>query len=174
MLGNIDIHQMLANFSCKTFPGRSTVHQHYGFLGLETIMKLHQLILKVVREEEIDDFCWQTMDSTAIASASTWPVDSSMLYRLLEKSFVGMQTLVKLRSEQKGWKSKVAALPLKGAQNLLHELNLLKQEIDYSKGELAIWDDTRKFVGEFIGKLSGSETKARNTEDPDEGNYEDT
>ena len=135
MLGNRDLHQMLANFSCKTFPGRSTVHQHYGFLSLETIMKLHQLILKVVFEEEIDDFCWQTMDSTAIASSSTWPVDSSMLYRLLEKAFVGMQNLVKVRREQKGWKSKVAALPIKGAQNLLHELNLIKQEIDYSKGK---------------------------------------
>ena len=125
-------------------------------------MKLHQLILKVVFEEEIDDFCWQTMDSTAIASSFTWPVDSSMLYRLMEKSFVGMQTLVKLRSEQKGWKSKVAALPLKGAQNLLHELNLLKQEIDYSKGKKGDCNNKGKAPGKTFG---GKDYKAKDKKD---------
>ena len=135
MLSNLDIHQMLANFGCEKFPGRSTVHQHYGFLSIDSVMKLHQLILKTVSDEKIDDFSWLTMDSTAIASVSKWPVDSETLYRLLEKAYNAMQVLVDLRGKQKGWKSKVATLPLKSAQNLLLDLNLLKQQIDFAKGK---------------------------------------
>lgn len=135
MTSNLDIHQALANFACANFPGRSTVHEHYNFLSIESIMKLHQLILSVVKDERIDDFSWLTMDSTAIASVSKWPTDSEVLYRLLEKAFKGMLSIIELRREKTGWASKIAKLPLKTAQNLLHDINLTKQEIDYAKGK---------------------------------------
>ena len=130
-----DIRKALALLEVGTFPGRTTVHDHYCFLTKSTLDRLHQLILRVVLDEGLDDFQWLTMDSTAIASVSTWPVDSDLLYRLMQKVFQSLENLIEAQRKVKGWATRINRLPIKSAENLLADLNQEKLKIAYSKGK---------------------------------------
>lgn len=135
LISNTGLQKALANLGCSSFPGRSTVHEHYNFLSENSIEKLHQLILEVIHDEQIDDFSWLTMDTTAIASVSTWPVDSEMLFRLIEKTYQIVMAFVDARRTEKGWGSKVKRLPLKGIENLFKKLHKTKLNISFAKGK---------------------------------------
>lgn len=135
LLENSGLHMALADLGVSKFPGRSTIHEHLNFLSDETVDVIHRAILQAVLKEGVDDFNYLTMDSTAIASVSTWPLDSNMLYQLFEKCFAHLKFGIYLRSLEKGWASKINTLPMVSTEKLLQSLKGLTQDIAYAKGK---------------------------------------
>jgi IS5 family transposase len=134
LLENSSLQYCLGCFEMSRFPGRSTIHEHLGFLSVETLEELNKLILSAVASEGLDDFFELTIDSTSIRSLSTWPLDSELLFRLFTKAWEAVIKPIE-RFKVKGQKSVIDRLPLKSAGNLLKGMRQVCLEISFSKGK---------------------------------------
>lgn len=135
MLENSSLQKCLSKLGLSKMPARSTLHEHLNFLSEETLDFINSSILSTVKNEGLDNFLWLTMDSTAIASVSTFPVDNNMLVRLLEKFYSSTTSLIDLRLEEKGWRSIINSLPLKSASNLMKDIINISKQISFAKGK---------------------------------------
>ncbi|MBN2860333.1 MAG: transposase [Sphaerochaetaceae bacterium] len=80
-------------FSGKTIPARSTIHENIQAVSMETRERILALQQRMVLEEGLDDFSELTLDSTAVRANSVWPSESGIIRDLLERAFHRSQLL---------------------------------------------------------------------------------
>jgi hypothetical protein len=97
-------------------PGASTIHDNVQAVSYETCNYIFLCQLADVKDQGIDDYKRLTLDSTAVCANSSWPVDSGVIYRLLDRAFRNSQSLSKygvpnfMPWHTELWLSKISAL----------------------------------------------------------------
>ena len=124
------LHETLAKMEVGKMPGRSTIYDQLTGLSETSLNHFWQLILRVAKLEELDDFTALTMDSTAIEADSAWPVDSQILSHFAEKIIEILRAILSGLSSRERQK-----FPLKNLENHARSIRSLHIEICNAKGK---------------------------------------
>ena len=77
------IHLLLVSFDLKKLPGSSTICENINAVSNQTRQYIFDSQLRMIMDEELDDFTSLTIDSTSVKSNSAWPTDSWILLGLV-------------------------------------------------------------------------------------------
>ena len=92
LLDSMILHLYLSSRNLL-FPGWTTILENLNAISQETRDFILETQLKIILEEELDDFSEAILDSTAVEANSAWPTDAGMLLALLERAFRTSQKL---------------------------------------------------------------------------------
>ncbi|MCD6588799.1 MAG: hypothetical protein J7K88_09635, partial [Candidatus Fermentibacteraceae bacterium] len=95
IVDSITIRSYFQNYGWGNLPKRSTIHDNIQAVSYETRNYIYRSQLADVKDQGIDDYKRLTLDSTAVMANSRWPVDSGVIWRLLERAFKNSQGLSK-------------------------------------------------------------------------------
>lgn len=110
------IHYYFQIHGLGKLPGASTIHDNIQAVSYETRNYIYLCQLADVYDQGIDDYKRLTLDSTAVKANSSWPVDSGVIYRLLDRAFRNSQSLSKygvpnfMPWHSELWLSKISSL----------------------------------------------------------------
>ena len=77
------IQLLLVSFDLKKLPGSSTICENINAVSNRTRQYIFDSQLRMIMDEELDDFTSLTIDSTSVKSNSAWPTDSGILLGLV-------------------------------------------------------------------------------------------
>ncbi len=83
---SITLHLHLLNRGLK-MPGASTILDNVNAVSNESRQFIFDAQIRMVLDEELDDFDILKLDSTSVKGNTAWPTDSSILTRLVERSY---------------------------------------------------------------------------------------
>ena len=110
------IHYYFQIHGLGKLPRASTIHDNVQAVSYETRNYIYLCQLADVKDQGIDDYKRLTLDSTAVMANSSWPVDSGVIYRLLDRAFRNSQSLSKygvpnfMPWHSELWLSKISSL----------------------------------------------------------------
>ena len=82
---SITLHLLLLNRGLK-MPGASTILDNVNAVSNESRQFIFDAQIRMVLDEELDDFDILKLDSTSVKGNTAWPTDSSILTRLVERT----------------------------------------------------------------------------------------
>lgn len=95
IIDSITIRNYFQIHGWGSLPRRSTIHENIQAVSYKTRNYIHLSLLADIKDQGIDDYKRLTLDSTAVMANSRWPVDSGVIYRLLDRAFGNSQSLSK-------------------------------------------------------------------------------
>ncbi|NOQ22730.1 MAG: hypothetical protein GQ565_08810 [Candidatus Aegiribacteria sp.] len=116
IIDSITIRSFFQIHGWGNLPKRSTIHENIQAVSYETRNYVYLCQLADVKDQGIDDYKRLTLDSTAVMANSSWPVDSGVIYRLLDRAFRNSQNLSKygvpnfMPWHSELWLSKISSL----------------------------------------------------------------
>lgn len=81
------IHLFLTSYNACKMPGSSTISENINAVSNPTLQFIFDAQIKLVIDDELDDFKEITIDSTSVSANSAWPTDSSILTNLVIRIF---------------------------------------------------------------------------------------
>ena len=81
---SVTVRMMLRHHD-MTMPGESTINDNAGAVTNRTRGMIHRLQVRYARAEGLDDFAEMTVDSTAARADTTWPTDSLIILKLIDR-----------------------------------------------------------------------------------------
>lgn len=81
------IELLLAYCHIQKMPGFSTISEKINSVSNETRQLIFDAQIRLILDEELDDFKDMTYDSTAVSANSAWPTDSGILLGLVMRIF---------------------------------------------------------------------------------------
>jgi len=74
-------------------PGSSTILELVNIVSSKTMQSIFDAQIRMVLSEELDDFEELTIDSTSVKGNTSWPTDSKILTRLVDRAYKRSQTI---------------------------------------------------------------------------------
>jgi IS5 family transposase len=107
-------------------PGSSTILELVNMVSSKTMQAIFDAQIRMVLCEELDDFKELTIDSTSVKGNTSWPTDSKILTRLVERAYKRSQATKIFTIE---------ARKNTGVERILKEMNRLCKNIDLNIGK---------------------------------------
>jgi IS5 family transposase len=107
-------------------PGSSTILELVNMVSSKTMQAIFDAQIRMVLCEELDDFKELTIDSTSVKGNASWPTDSKILTRLVERAYKRSQATKIFTIE---------ARKNTGVERILKEMNRLCKNIDLNIGK---------------------------------------
>jgi len=111
-------------------PGVTTIVENVNCLSTTTREEIFKAQLRCVGQSQLDDFDSLTIDSTAVEASSSWPTDSKLITRLLQRMIE--------RGSKLPARLKFSGLDCKCTQRWIKELVKLDFKINTCRGESSI------------------------------------
>lgn len=124
------LNQLYSELGVST-PGLSTINDNLNILTEETCNMMLKTQLAIAKNEELDDFEQNRIDSTAIEANSAYPTESSLIKSFLQRAIFGFFTLAEL-----GFYDFTERVPFREATAILKEVSTHSQVICMVSGKM--------------------------------------
>ncbi len=122
---SITLHLLLLNRGLK-MPGASTILDNVNAVSNESRQFIFDAQIRMVLNEELDDFDILKLDSTSVKGNTAWPTDSSILTRLVERTYHRGRSLDTFG---------IAEISERNFDFLIKEMNKLSKMIAFETGK---------------------------------------
>ena len=122
---SITLHLFLGSYGLK-MPGLSTILDNINFVSNETRQFIFDAQIRMIMNEELDNFEILRLDSTAVEGNTSWPTDSAMMSRLTDRIYSRGRSLDKFG---------IAKMKERNFVKLIKDMKKISQTIAFEVGK---------------------------------------
>lgn len=121
---SISLHCFFQLINIK-MPGKSTINDNLNCISNETREYILQKQLKMILEEELEDFEKAYIDSTAVEGSTCWPTDAGIILSFLTRIYKNSNKFKPNFNLNNFSNDKCIGKKLKKLKSLLFEINMI-------------------------------------------------